>query len=79
MISEENSSPPVSAHIKTQAVQSHIIDPTVYGTTCKEQRQRAQPHVLLLSLNNQEQVKQTATEGMFSKELRIQLRVISVH
>lgn len=40
---------------------------------------KAQPHVLVLGLNNQVQVKQTAVEGMFSKEPRIQLRVISVH
>lgn len=34
---------------------------------------------LLLCLNNQLQVKQTTTDGMFSSELGIQLKVISVH
>lgn len=67
------------AHINLPAVQSHIIDQTIYGATCKDQGLKTWPHVLPLCLNNQVEVKQTDIEGMFSKELRIQLGVISVH
>lgn len=67
--------------IKTAAlVSSHISYIRLFmRQPVKTIGKKVRPHVLLLCLNNQVEVKQTATEGMFSRELRIQLRVISVH
>lgn len=64
---------------KSTPVWAHIIDQTIYEPTCRDQGLKAWPHVLPLCLNNQVEVKQTVTERMFSKELRIQPRLISVH